>query len=122
MRDNTITGRDDQYQILLARHNVRDIPTQLAERGKDIDMTRRALTTMGSATAIAAMVGGCLMLGPTPQAQAGTICDSSSRCVTFGSGSITATSGGNKAVVDFMNNLACATPAGGMQQCKPIFP
>jgi hypothetical protein len=34
-----------------------------------IKMTRRVLTAMGSATAVAAVVGGCLLLGPTPQAQ-----------------------------------------------------
>lgn len=55
-------------------------------------MTRRVLTAMGSATAIAAMVGGCLLLSPTPQAQAGTICNSTkTSCVTFGGGSISAT-------------------------------
>jgi hypothetical protein len=83
-------------------------------------MTRRVLTAMGSATTVAAVVGGCLLLGPTPQAQAGTICDSSGRCVTFGSGSISATSNGNTASVDFLTRMACAIPAVGMPQCKPF--
>src|SRR2546421_11934036 len=48
----------------------RDISAQLAEWRKDIDMTRRVLTTIGSATAVATAVGACLLLGPTPQAQA----------------------------------------------------
>jgi len=86
-------------------------------------MTRRVLTAMGSATAVAAAVGTCLLLSPAPQAQAGTICNADkTSCVTFGKGSISATSGGNNALVDFVNNMACGTPAGGTQQCKPIFP
>lgn len=41
------------------------------------DMTRRVLTAIGSVTAVAAAVGTCLLLGPTPQAQADTISGSS---------------------------------------------
>jgi hypothetical protein len=33
-------------------------------------MTRRVLTTIGSAAAVATAVGTCLLLAPTPQAQA----------------------------------------------------
>ncbi|HYZ38770.1 MAG TPA: hypothetical protein VE673_18980 [Pseudonocardiaceae bacterium] len=44
---------------------------------------------MGSATAVTAVVGGCLLLGPTPQAQAADICstnsDGTKSCVKFGS-------------------------------------
>jgi hypothetical protein len=77
-------------------------------------MTRRTLTTMGSATAVAAVVGGCLLLGPTPQAQAGTICNSTkTSCVTFGSnGSFTATqtnSSGQTSTGTFSWNPFCVT-------------
>lgn len=52
-------------------------------------MTRRVLTTIGSATAVATTVGACLLLGPTPQAQAaaGPLCDpKTGNCVTFTKG------------------------------------
>ena len=81
-------------------------------------MTRRALTSIGSATAVATAVGACLLLGPSPQAQASTICNSSGSCVTFGTGSISATSNGNTASVNFITRMACAIPAVGMQQCS----
>jgi len=52
-------------------------------------MTRRVLTTIGSATAVATAVGACLLLGPAPQAQAttGRLCDpKTGNCVTFTQG------------------------------------
>ena len=75
-------------------------------------MTRRLLTTMGSATAVTAVVGGCLLLGPAPQAQAGTICNpptSTTNCVTFGPKSISATSGKSTGTVTFTPTGICAT-------------
>lgn len=77
-------------------------------------MTRRVLTTTATATAIATAVGGCLLLGPTAQAQAtpGQLCDAAKNCVTFGSNSISATSGtgtsAKTASVTFLSNGICA--------------
>jgi hypothetical protein len=76
-------------------------------------MTRRMLTTMGSTTAVAAVVGGCLLLGPTPQAQAATtIGNCATGCVNIGTGTITGSSGGNIASVNFITRMACALSAG----------
>jgi hypothetical protein len=79
-------------------------------------MTRRTLTTMGSATAVAAVVGGCLLLGPTPQAQASG-CPTTFTGIIFSSDCIGATSGGNTGYVDFFHHQACAT-SGGTTTCK----
>ena len=80
-------------------------------------MTRRVLTAMGSATAVAAAVGTCLLLGPTPQAQAadcpGTgLFGISSTCI-YGN------SDGNTGYVVFSGTggKACAT-SGGKTTCK----
>jgi len=63
-------------------------------------MTRRVLTAMGSATAVAAAVGTCLLLSPAPQAQAASspLCSidtstNTKNCVSYNSktGSLTAT-------------------------------
>ena len=83
-------------------------------------MTRRVLTAMGSATAVAAAVGACLLLGPTPQAQAGTIGNCATGCVTFDSTNhkITATNGSKSAFVQFFSNMVCAGTSSTDQQCK----
>jgi hypothetical protein len=78
-----------------------------------IDMTRRVLTTIGSAAAVATAVGTCLLLGPTPQAQATTIGNCATGCVNIGTGTITATSGNKSAVVQFFGNMVCATASNG---------
>ncbi|MBV8992604.1 MAG: hypothetical protein JO287_02625 [Pseudonocardiales bacterium] len=77
-------------------------------------MTRRVLTTIGSATAIATAVGACLLLGPTPPAQAATtIGNCATGCVTFGTGSISAQNGTKNAVVQFFKTMVCATASDG---------
>lgn len=59
-----------------------------------IDMTRRVLTTIGSATAVATAVGACLLLGPTPQAAAVPLCDQKTgNCVAFTKGGFQVTNG-----------------------------
>lgn len=84
-------------------------------------MTRRALTSIGSATAVATAVGACLLLGPTPQAQASPSCPPTFMGVIFTPGCIGATSGGNVGYVDFGSGMACAKPAGAtVATCKPL--
>jgi hypothetical protein len=81
-----------------------------------IKMTRRVLTAMGSATAVAAVVGGCLLLGPTPQAQAGTICYplNSKNCVTSSGGVLKVTSSnGSSATYNLSTFCAMATNSSG---------
>ena len=77
-------------------------------------MTRRVLAAIGSVTAVAAAVGTCLLLGPTPQAQAATtIGNCATGCVSFGSGSISGQNGSKSAVIQFFNNMVCATASDG---------
>jgi hypothetical protein len=49
---------------------------------RSITMTKRVFTIMGSASAVATVVGTCLLLSPT--AQATPICNSSGDCVNLG--------------------------------------
>jgi hypothetical protein len=74
-------------------------------------MTRRVLTTMGSATAVAAVLGGCLLLGPTPLARAdvsGTSGNSSgSISTTNGVTTITGKSGSSTGTVKFGSGTFC---------------
>lgn len=79
-------------------------------------MTRRVLTTIGSAAAVATAVGTCLLLAPTPQAQA-DIC-SGTNCVIFGPTGITAKSGtgtsAKSASVTWLPSGICAIATDGM--------
>jgi hypothetical protein len=84
-------------------------------------MTRRVLTTIGSATAVATAVGACLLLGPTPQAQAAD-CPPPPNTGLFGISStcIFGTNGGNTGYVTFTgggHGQACAV-SGGKTTCK----
>jgi len=86
-------------------------------------MTRRVLTTIGSAAAVATAVGTCLLLAPTPQAQAATtIGNCTTGCVIFDSttNKITAINGTKSAFVQFFSNMVCAGTSPTDQQCKPF--
>jgi hypothetical protein len=80
-------------------------------------MTRRMLTTMGSATAVAAVVGGCLLLGPTPQAKADITgsngSSSGSISSSGGTTTITGTSSSGKGTVVFGPGIFCAMASSG---------
>jgi hypothetical protein len=82
-------------------------------------MTRRVLTTIGSATAVATAVGACLLLGPTPQAQAAD-CPPNTGLFGISSTCIFGTNGGNTGYVTFPgggHGQACAV-SGGKTTCK----
>lgn len=84
-------------------------------------MTRRVLTTIGSATAVATTVGACLLLGGTAQAQAAPACPPTIIGVILIPGCIGASSGGNVGYVDFGSGMVCAKPATAtVATCKPL--
>jgi hypothetical protein len=100
-RETTATESDSHDSDQPAQ---KAISSTIAKWKGCIHMTRQVLTTIGAATAIAAAVGGCLLLGPIPQAQAAAICDSKNtmNCVTFNpGGGFTATNGKNTGTVTF---------------------
>lgn len=75
-------------------------------------VTKRVLTTMGSATAVATVVGACLLLGPTAQASPISGCSSPTTCgtVTPGSGggfTVTGINGGQSGTVTCTRTLVC---------------
>ena len=83
-------------------------------------MTRRVLTALGSATAVATAVGACLLLGPTPQAQAADCGRLTTGSFKITNGCISATNNGNSAWVSFMSGMitACGQQGTATPTCK----